>query len=156
MDYSASGSSGHGILQVRILEWVAIPLSRGFSWSRGLTWVSYIAGRFFTVWATREAQQYRACCNYSDSSILGLCTLPHPFFGMETTIKSLAKFPPAPSASDTPQWFPMWPWVVCCASCFERTVMINFSLHESFLNLHVLPHLVKINLSYPENTGGPW
>ena len=31
MDYSSSGSSVHGILQARILEWVAIPSSRGFS-----------------------------------------------------------------------------------------------------------------------------
>ena len=45
----------HGILQVRILEWVAIPFSRGFSQIRNWTWVSSIAGKFFTIWATREA-----------------------------------------------------------------------------------------------------
>ena len=37
------------------LEWVAIPISRGPSQPRDWTWVSCIAGRFFTVWATREA-----------------------------------------------------------------------------------------------------
>jgi len=42
-------------LQAKILEWVAISFSRGSSWPRGRTWVSCIAGRFFTVWATREA-----------------------------------------------------------------------------------------------------
>ena len=36
-------------------SWVAIPLSRGSSWPRGQTQVSCIAGRFFIVWATREA-----------------------------------------------------------------------------------------------------
>ena len=45
----------HEILQVRILEWAAIPFSRGPSQPRDLTQVSHIAGGFFTVWATREA-----------------------------------------------------------------------------------------------------
>ena len=49
------GSSVHGILQARILEWVAISSSRGSSQPRGWTLVSHIAGRFFTVWDTREA-----------------------------------------------------------------------------------------------------
>ena len=43
------------ILQARILEWVAIPFSRGSSWPRDWTQVSRIAGGFFTIWATREA-----------------------------------------------------------------------------------------------------
>ena len=47
MDCSPPGSSVHGILQARILEWVTIPFSRGSSWPRYRTWVSYIAGRFF-------------------------------------------------------------------------------------------------------------
>ena len=38
-----------GILQVRILEWVAIPLARGSSQTRDQTLVSHTAGRFFTV-----------------------------------------------------------------------------------------------------------
>ena len=45
----------HGILQARILEWVAIPFSRGSSQPRDRTQVSCIAGGFFTSWATREA-----------------------------------------------------------------------------------------------------
>ena len=44
-----------GILQARILEWVAMPSSRGSSQPRDWTQVSRIAGRFFTVWATRES-----------------------------------------------------------------------------------------------------
>ena len=39
----------------RILEWVAYPFSRASSWPRNWTGVSYIAGGFFTSWATREA-----------------------------------------------------------------------------------------------------
>ena len=53
MDSSLPGSSVHGILQARTLEWVAIPFSRGSSRSRDQTWVSFIAGRFFTIWATK-------------------------------------------------------------------------------------------------------
>ena len=45
----------HGILQARILEWVAFPFSRGPSQPRDQTQVSCTAGRFFTNWATREA-----------------------------------------------------------------------------------------------------
>ena len=45
----------HGILQARILEWVAFTLSRGCSQNRDWIQVVCIAGRFFTSWATREA-----------------------------------------------------------------------------------------------------
>ena len=55
MDYTV-----HGILQARILEWVAFPRSRDSSQPRDQTQVSHIAGRFFTSWATGEAQQRKA------------------------------------------------------------------------------------------------
>ena len=55
MDCSPPSSFVHGILQARILEWIAMLFSRGSSWPRDWTWVSCIAGRFFTTWATREA-----------------------------------------------------------------------------------------------------
>ena len=45
----------HGILQARILEWVAFPLSRWSSQPRNQTQVSHTAGRFFINWAIREA-----------------------------------------------------------------------------------------------------
>ena len=49
MDYT-----GHGILQARILEWVAFPFFNGSSQSKDRTQVTRIAGEFFTSWATRE------------------------------------------------------------------------------------------------------
>ena len=58
VDSTLLGSSVHGILQTRILEWVAMPFSRGSSQPRGQTQVSCIAGRFFTICAAREAQEY--------------------------------------------------------------------------------------------------
>ena len=55
IDGTPPGSSVSGILQARILEWVAFPFSRWSSQSRDQTQVSHIAGVFFTSWATREA-----------------------------------------------------------------------------------------------------
>ena len=49
MDYTV-----HGILQARILEWVAFPFSRGFSQPRDWTQVSLITGGFLTSWAIRK------------------------------------------------------------------------------------------------------
>ena len=51
VDCIPPGSSVHGILQARILEWVAISFSRGSSQPRDRTQVSCIAGRHFTLWA---------------------------------------------------------------------------------------------------------
>ena len=60
MDYSCPGSSVHGALQARILEWVAIRLSRGSSQPGDWTQVFSIVGKFFTIWATSEAlENYR-------------------------------------------------------------------------------------------------
>ena len=63
MDCSPPGSSVHGILQTRILQWVAIPFSRGSSQPRDRTRVSCMAGRFFTFWATgkslKKIQKYK-------------------------------------------------------------------------------------------------
>ena len=56
MDCSPPGSSVYGISQARIPECVAIPFSRVSFGLKDQTQVSRIAGRFFTVWASREAQ----------------------------------------------------------------------------------------------------
>ena len=48
MDHSLSGSSVHGILQARILEWVAILFFRGSSWPRDRIHISCITGGFLT------------------------------------------------------------------------------------------------------------
>ena len=55
MDCSPPGYCVHGIFQARILKWVAIPFSKGSCQPRDRTWVSCTAGRFFIIWATREA-----------------------------------------------------------------------------------------------------
>ena len=65
MDCSLPGSSLHGILQARVLEWVAISFSRGSSRPRDRTRVSLIPGRRFNLWATmtfkNHRTRYRVC-----------------------------------------------------------------------------------------------
>ena len=69
--------SDHEILQARLLEWIAIPLCRGYSWPRDWTQVSCIEGRFFTFWATEEIilqrheqNQNRHAIFFSENEIL--------------------------------------------------------------------------------------
>ena len=70
MDYTV-----HGILQTRILEWVAVPFSRGSSQPRDRTQISRIAGGFFTSWATREALHMAYLLWLSHSSWI-MCSFP--------------------------------------------------------------------------------
>ena len=61
VDCSPPGSFVHGVLQARMLEWVAMPSSRESSWPREWTHISCvfcISGGFFTHWATCEASMY--------------------------------------------------------------------------------------------------
>ena len=55
MDQGPHGSCVHIIFQTSILEWAAIPFSRGSSRPRYQTHVFHIAGRLFTIWTTRES-----------------------------------------------------------------------------------------------------
>ena len=57
MDRGAWQITIHGILQAKILEWVAISFSGESSQPRNQTWVSCIVGRLFTNWTTRKAQE---------------------------------------------------------------------------------------------------
>ena len=79
MNCSLPSSSVHGILQARIVEWVAISFSRGFSWRRDRTQVSCIAGRFFTTEPPGNpfsciefiAQSCPTLCDRMDCSLTG-------------------------------------------------------------------------------------
>ena len=73
---SLSGSSVYGIFQARVVEWIAISFSGGSSQPRNRTRVSCIAGKCFTVWATREAKHARPPCPSPTSwSLLNLSPL---------------------------------------------------------------------------------
>ena len=60
VSFKLPGSSVYGIIQTRILEWVAIPFSRESSWLRDRTWVSCIVGGFLNVCAIREAHTVKS------------------------------------------------------------------------------------------------
>ena len=65
--WTPPGSSVHGILQARILQWVAIPFSRGSFWPGNQTCLYCIAGRFFTDWAlkTQHSQKFIVLSHFS-------------------------------------------------------------------------------------------
>ena len=74
MDCSLPGSSVHGILWARILEWVAISFSRGSSWPRDRNQMCCTAGRVFTEWATRQAQVSYFTQSSVYVSVFSFCT----------------------------------------------------------------------------------
>ena len=105
VDCSLPGSSVHGILQARILEWVAISFSRGSSWPRNRTWVSCIAGRWFTNWAMREA------CSVAFSYSLAQQILDGIFSGCRFQIP--AEILPLESDSSWVHWIiPFRQWIL--------------------------------------------
>ena len=71
VDHSPPRSSVHEIPQARIMEWVAIPFSRGSSWYRDQTRLSCIAGGFFAIWAIRG---HSNDCIHSTSNPLSVST----------------------------------------------------------------------------------
>ena len=78
----------YGILQARILEWVTFPFSKGSSQPRNRTGVSCIAGRFFTSWATREAQE-----NWNGLLIPSPANLPNPGIKLGSPALQADSFP---------------------------------------------------------------
>ena len=82
---SLPSSSVHGILQARVLEWVAISFSRGSSRPRDWTLVSCIAGRFFINWATREGENIFC-------SIVRSCHFPSPYSFVVQSLRHVRLF----------------------------------------------------------------
>ena len=121
MDYTV-----HGILQARILEWVAFPFSRGSSQPRDQTQVSRITGRIFTSWATREAQEY-----WSGEPIPSPRDLPDP--GIEPRSSALQMDSLPSELSGKPILTHIW-----SKSTEERnsSVLVCFGVWGSRLLLH--------------------
>ena len=94
---SPPGSSVHGILQARILEWVAISFSRGSSWPRDWTQVSCTAGSFFTDWATKEAPRWWTGPAEHKPHPPGLCCSSR-LWHQEAILAFSVAFPDPPSA----------------------------------------------------------
>ena len=137
----------HGILQARILEWVAVSFSRGSSQPRGQTQASCIAGGFFTSWDTREhlrassvrsvAQSCLTLCNPMDCSTLGLPVHHQLLEFSQTHVHQVADAiqPSHPLSSPSPafslsQYQGLSQWV---SSSHQAAKVLEFQLqHQSF------------------------
>ena len=115
VDCSLPGSSICGALQARILEWVAISFSRGSSRPRDRTQVSLIAGRRFTLWATR-ALIYNICFSLSDLLHSVWQTLHLPTSTVVAQSLSLI-------------WLFATPWTAACQAS------LSFTIFQSLLKL---------------------
>ena len=136
---SLPGSSVHGILQARVLEWVAISFSRGSSQPRNWTLVSCIAGRFFTNWNTQSvqfssvAQSCPTLCDPMNRSMLGLpvhhqlpeFTQTHVHRVSDAIQPSQPLSSPSPSAPNPSQHQSLFQWV---NSSHEVAKVLEFQL----------------------------
>ena len=105
MDCSPPGSSVHGILQARILGWLAIPFSRASCWPRDQTWISCIAGRFFTLYELQQspmmmegANKPRNSCSLWAQSFSHVW-LTHPFLTITHPCLTLTHIMTSPPGS---------------------------------------------------------
>ena len=120
MDCSPPGSSVHGILQARILEWVAMPSSRGTSQPRYWTQASRITGKFFIIWATREAQEY-----WNGWPIPSPGDLPDPRMELGFPALHVDSFPTR--LPGKPKYATMCKLLTVKFMCFTRRVTVTYS-----------------------------
>ena len=117
MDYGLPGSTVHGIFLARILRWIAIPFSRGFSWHKDQTQVCCIAGRCFTIWATRKDLSSYTCLR--NSLRMSACSsfVLHPGYGIKSTVRA-----------NGPSWAPkLWGLNMLSCRCLHWwTFQINW------------------------------
>ena len=109
----------HGILQARILEWVAFPFSRGSSQPKDQTQVSHIAGRFFTSWSPRKAQ-------YGKAKVIQSCpTLCNIWMLLDLPLKT-------PPYIIVPNFHKRQVLVVCC--CYNKSAQAESCRTTSLLD----------------------
>ena len=154
MDYSPPGSSVHGISQARILEWVAISFSRGSSQPRDQIWVSCIAGRFFTNWATRKISLKTIKADLTKFMLLASCLQDvQEILSLLVKILFNCKWQKSPPNSDNSKfevllslictsesktyklerkWEPPWFLLFCCSATYnlhpKATVRFKMSI----------------------------
>ena len=141
MDCSLPGSSVFGILQARMMEWVAMPSSRGSFWSRNQTWESYYSciGRFFTPCHCCSVVQSYA--NLSDTMNCSISVFhlfhyllefaqTHVHWADDAIQPSRPLSPPSPSVLNLSQHQGLFQWV---SSLHQVAKVLVFQLqHQSF------------------------
>ena len=152
----------HGILQAKILEWVAFPFSRGSSQPRNRTQVSCVAGRFFTNWAIREAPLCSDSCPFGQwpSNHLILCLL---FLLLPSVFPSIQIF--SSESAFRIRWPKYWSFGFSNSPSSEYSGLISFKINW-FALLAVLQHhsskasilqcsvFFMVQLSHPYMTTG--
>ena len=166
MDYTV-----HGILQARILAWVAFPFPRGSSQPRNQTQVSHIAAGFFTSWATREAQEYwcglpiPSPADLSDpgtesgSPALQVDSLPTELSGKPLILEWVA-YPFSSGSSQPRDWTGgsciagrfFTNWAICVCIC------IYLSIHLSLVEIYheELAHVIMEAGGPPDLLSASW
>ena len=150
MDCSPPGSSVHGILQARILEWVAISFSRGSSWSRNWTWVSCIAGRLFTDWATRKTYNcsavtlFKSTIKWSRKIILALWVWGSLVHWTKASILNWCQGGRANSQWMSTAWVVYLTKMSCCCSVAKSCLTVCNPMDCSIPGSSVLHYLSDI------------
>ena len=162
MDCSTPGSSVHGIFQARVLEWVAISFSKGSSQPSDRIRVSHIAGRCFTIWATKRKTSTSAllttpkpltvwittnCENSSRDGNTRPCDLPpeKSFSGQEATVRT---------GHGTIDWFQIGKGI--CQSCILSPCLFNLCAEYIMRNagLDETQAWIKISRRHINNLNG--
>ena len=124
----------HGSLQARILEWVAVPFSRGSSQPRDQTQVSHIAGGYFTNWATREAQtQYSV--QFSHSVVSDSMT-PWTAASQASLSITNSRSPPKPMSIESVM--PSNHHILCCPLLLLPSIFPSIRVFSNESALHII------------------
>ena len=162
-DCSPPGSSVHGILQARIVEWAAIPFCRGSSQPRDQTHVSCTEGRFFTIWASRGVDSL----GY-DSAIKNKELMPStaPWMDLETVTPCVILYQLSHQGSPrTLEWvaFPFsrgssWARNRTSVSCIAGGLFTSWAAQEALwkLLLLLLSHFSRVRLCATHQAPHPW
>ena len=140
----------HGILQARILEWVAFPFSRGSSQPRDWTQVSWNAGGFFTIWTTRKPKNTGVSSlsllqwifpNQESNQGLLQCRqiLYHLSHQGSSRILEWVAYPFSSGSSQTRNWTRV--------SWIAGRFFTNWTTRETLHNVHKMPKLMSCCMS---------
>ena len=128
-----------GILQARILEWIAIPSSRGSSQLRDRNQVSHIADGFFTIWTTREAPLLKIpfVCSVTNScpTLWDLMVYSPPGSSVHGILQARILEWVATSFSMGSSW-PRDRTSVSCISCIGRRILYHWATWETWNSLN--------------------
>ena len=128
MDYTV-----HGILQARIVEWVAVPFSRGSSQHKNRTQASPLVGGFFTSWATvkvlcayREHEAGWRKCSSGPWVWLSYQWSRLQWWMLGSAVLSLwALFGQLPTVFLAQLTTTIWQWFCPCLSFFTRSPSLS-------------------------------